>query len=115
MIRTARMPKYYICASMRRMPSSLSRRTALRRLAAAGAGALIAPRVVRGQTSAPMAVAGQPVEVAIASISATTVRVTVRPLGSRQPKPNDGALVAAAEGRALRGGPRAAGAAQWPR
>ncbi len=58
------------------MPQRPSRRNALKHLAAAGVGAALHPVVIRGQ-SAPIRVAGMPVEIAVASISPVTVRVTV--------------------------------------
>jgi hypothetical protein len=82
------------------MSSSVSRRAALRQLAAAGAGTLIAPQVLRGQAS-PLIVAGRPVEIAIASVSAATVRITVRDVSAGATLPNQGALVDAARGRSV--------------
>jgi len=82
------------------MATSISRREALRQIAAAGAGALLAPQILRGQGS-PIVVDGKPVAITITSISASTVRITVaevsNPAGSALP--NQGALVAAATGR----------------
>jgi alpha-glucosidase len=75
-----------------------SRRNALKHLAAAGVGAALHPVVIRGQ-SAPIRVAGMPVEIAVASISPVTVRVTVSALVGTGGVPDDGALVAAAEGK----------------
>ena len=75
-----------------------SRRTALKHLAAAGVGAALHPVVIRGQ-SAPLRVAGMPVEIAVASISPVTVRVTVSAIVGTGGVPDDGALVAAAEAK----------------
>ena len=75
---------------------SISRRQAVKRLAA-GAAAAIAPIVLRGQS--PITVAGRPVEVVVAPIGVATVRISVRPIvaGTPQPVINRGALVPAAE------------------
>jgi alpha-glucosidase (family GH31 glycosyl hydrolase) len=80
------------------MPQRPSRRNALKHLAAAGVGAALHPVVIRGQ-SAPIRVAGMPVEIAVASISPVTVRVTVSAIVGTGGVPDDGALVAAAEGK----------------
>jgi len=80
-----------------------SRRNALKHLAAAGLGAALQPVVIRGQF-APIRVAGMPVEIAVASISPVTVRVTVSPIVGTGGVPDDGALVPAAEAKpAVRG------------
>ena len=73
-----------------------SRRNALKHLAAAGLGATLRPVVIRGQ-SAPIRVAGMPVEIAVASISPSMVRVTVSAIVGTGGVPDDGALVTAAE------------------
>ena len=82
------------------MSERLSRRRALKHLAAAGAAAAFSPVVIRGQ-SAPIRVAGMPVEIAVASISPVTVRITVAAIVGTGGVPDDGALVAAAEGKPL--------------
>lgn len=82
------------------MSSSVSRRQALRRIAAAGAGTLLTHRVLRGQ-AAPFVVAGKPVEIAIASITAATARITIREAAGPAALPNAGALVDAARGRSV--------------
>ena len=76
----------------------VSRRKALRRLAAAGAGMALAPAIIRGQAKA-ITVAGRPVEIAIVPISRSTVRISVRPIVNGKPlrAVNRGALVAAAD------------------
>jgi len=80
-----------------------SRRNALKHLAAAGVGAALPPVVIRGQ-SAPLRVAGMRVEIAVASISPVTVRVTVSAIAVTGGVPDDGALVPAAEAKpAVRG------------
>jgi alpha-glucosidase (family GH31 glycosyl hydrolase) len=77
-----------------------SRRSALKQLAMAGTGLAMAPALVWGRQS-PITVAGRPVEIAIAPVSASTVRITVKPIvdGKAQPVVNRGALVAAADAR----------------
>ena len=82
------------------MSETVSRRRALKDLAAAGAAAAFSPVVIRGQ-SAPIRVAGMPVEIAVASISPGTVRITVAAIVGTGGVPEDGALVAAAEGKPL--------------
>ena len=75
-----------------------SRRNALKHLAAASVGAALGPVVIRGQ-SAPIRVAGMPVEIAVASISPVTVRITVSAIVGTGGVPDDGALVPGAEGK----------------
>ena len=82
------------------MSETVSRRRVLKHLAAAGASAAFSPVVIRGQ-SAPIRVAGMPVEIAVASISPVTVRITVAAIVGTGGVPDDGALVAAAEGTPL--------------
>ena len=82
------------------MSETVSRRRVLKHLAAAGASATFSPVVIRGQ-SAPIRVAGMPVEIAVASISPMTVRITVAAIVGTGGVPDDGALVAAAEGTPL--------------
>jgi alpha-glucosidase (family GH31 glycosyl hydrolase) len=84
---------------MRSMPIPISRRTALKHLGLTSAGLTVSGAVLRGQRS-PIVIAGRPVEIAIASISSSTVRITVLPLDGPSLQ-NDGALVPAAEGRAV--------------
>jgi len=63
---------------------AISRRDAIKRL---GAGAVVlGGGVIRGR-DAEIIVAGQPVEVHVASLSATTVRITVHPLVQGAPGP----------------------------
>ena len=75
------------------MTLPISRREVIQRLAAGGAGLLLAPSTIRGST-APIRVAGRPVEIEVSAISDWTVRVTVRPLeqGAPAPVPTTGAL-----------------------
>ena len=84
------------------MARSLSRRDALKQLGAAGAGLLTVPIVLRGQTG-NLVVAGQPVEVAVSSVSPAIARVTIRPIveGQLTPVPTDDALVREEWGAAL--------------
>src|SRR5215210_6532430 len=80
------------------MKSRPSRRDAIKQLGLAGAGLILSSGVIRGQ-SAPITINGKPVEIIIAAVSSLTVRITVMPItGGRLPQ--DGALVAAAEGKA---------------
>ncbi|MEX2284298.1 MAG: hypothetical protein WEE89_17550, partial [Gemmatimonadota bacterium] len=58
--------------------TKISRRKALQQLAAVG-GALMWPRVITGQ-GGPITVAGQPVEIAVWSLSPITVRIQMRPI-----------------------------------
>src|SRR5688572_25670566 len=80
-------------------PDRPSRRDVLKALGATAAGAaasaLFPSRILRGQ-AADIVVAGRPVELAVSSLSAATVRLTVRPIadGAVAPVPVTGALVA---------------------
>ena len=84
------------------MPESLSRRDALKQLGAVGAGFVLGDHLIRGR-STDIVIAGQPVEIAVASLSAATVRLTIRPLkdGRATPVPLTGALVQEEPGRVL--------------
>ncbi len=81
------------------MPDNISRRDALKQLATSGAGLMFAG-AIRGR-AADIIVAGQPVEIAVWSVSPATVRVTVRALTDGSPVPPTGALVQEDFGRAL--------------
>jgi alpha-glucosidase/alpha-D-xyloside xylohydrolase len=83
------------------MSDAISRRDALKQLAASSAGMMLAG-VIRGE-AADIIVAGQPVEIAVWSVSPATVRITVRPLqgGNPEPVPVTGALVREEFGNAL--------------
>jgi hypothetical protein len=81
------------------MSETVSGRRALKDLAAAAAAAF-SPGGIRGQ-SAPIRVAGMPVEIVVASISPVTVRITVSAIVGTGGVLEDGALVAAAEGKPL--------------
>ncbi|HXD48426.1 MAG TPA: twin-arginine translocation signal domain-containing protein, partial [Gemmatimonadaceae bacterium] len=61
------------------MTEPLSRREALKRLGAIGAGAALAPGRLIGGVS-EIVIAGQPVEISVASLSPSTVRITARPI-----------------------------------
>ena len=73
----------------------MTRRDAIKRLG----GAALAG-TIRGQTT-PIRVAGMPVEIAVAAISPSTVRITVAAVVGTGGVPDDGALVAAADGRVM--------------
>jgi alpha-glucosidase (family GH31 glycosyl hydrolase) len=79
------------------MSHALPRRDVLKQLGLAGAGAALGGGIIRGQ-AAPIVVAGKRVEIAVASVSPSTVRITVLPLDSSQ-IPDHDALVAAAAGK----------------
>lgn len=87
---------------MRDMSNPFTRRDALKRLGTAGAGIILGRGIVRGQ-QADIMVSGKPVEIAVASLSPSTVRITVLPLtdGRAPAVPVDGALMPEAEGHAL--------------
>ena len=83
---------------------SVSRRRAIKALAMAGTGFGLTPTIIRGQSS-PIVVAGKPVEISIATVSRSTVRISVRPIVDGKPQAivNRGALVEAAEQRVTSG------------
>ncbi len=83
----------------------ISRRDAIKRLGAAGAGLALARGTLRGFAS-DIVVAGRPVELAVASLSAVTVRLTLRPIENRSPLPLPftGALVKDDEGSVVASG-----------
>ena len=64
----------------------MNRRSALRQLTAMGS-ALAVHRGIFSDGAAGILVAGQPVDIAIASLSAATVRITIRPLQGATPAP----------------------------
>jgi alpha-glucosidase/alpha-D-xyloside xylohydrolase len=85
------------------MADPLSRREALKQLGVVGAAALIdRRRVIRGE-SADIVVAGEPVEIAIASLSPTTARITIQSVrgGATEPVPFTGELVAEKLGKPI--------------
>ena len=79
-----------------------TRRDALKQIAAAGIGCAVSPGAVWGQDSS-ITIAGRPVQIAIASVSPSTVRITISPLvsGVAQNLRPSGALVEAAAGRGV--------------
>ncbi|MEX1184398.1 MAG: TIM-barrel domain-containing protein [Gemmatimonadota bacterium] len=88
------------------MASPITRRDALRQLGIAGAGLMFAG-TIRGQSSAPIMVAGMPVEIEVWSLSPGTVRLTVRPLvnGELQAVSTTGALAEDRPGTLMARGP----------
>ena len=66
------------------MKSIPSRREALKTIGVGSAGLLVGGGIIRGQ-GADIMVAGQPVQIAVMSESAMTVRLTVRPLENGRP------------------------------
>ena len=82
------------------MSDPLSRRDALKQIAAAGASVVAASGIIRGQ-AAPIRMAGVPVEIAVASISASTVRITAAAIVGAGGVPEDGALVKEAEAKPI--------------
>ena len=79
-----------------------TRREALTRVVAASAGFALTPRVMWGQ-DANITVAARPVQIAVASVSASTIRITISPVsgGAVQSLRPSGALVEAAAGRSV--------------
>ncbi len=72
----------------------MTRRQALRSVAAAGAGSLLRAPSASGE-DAGLQIAGRPVEVSLTAASQWTVRIAIQALagGQPQPIPSDGALV----------------------
>ncbi len=95
---TGRLPRLFD------RPQPLSRRDALKRLGAVGAGILLPCGIIRGR-SEEIVIAGKPVEIGISTLSPATVRLTVLPLegGTAAAVPADGAVVRAGEGPSLAG------------
>ena len=91
------------------MSIDLSRRDAIKQLTVMSAGVLAGPAVIRGD-AAEIIVAGRPVEIAVASLSSSTVRITIRPLqdGMPMPVPYTGALEREDVGRVIQRGRAAA-------
>ncbi len=78
------------------MPTRVPRRTALKQMGAAGAGAVLLARWGRAQDGGPaLTIDGRPVEVLVSAASDLTIRLTVAPLtdGRPLPVPPDGSLV----------------------
>src|SRR5262245_38405049 len=82
------------------MSERISRREAFKYIGRVTAGLALTRGVIRGQ-GAEIIVAGKPVEIAVASVSSNTVRITVVPIESGKPGavPSTGTLVADGEGR----------------
>jgi alpha-glucosidase/alpha-D-xyloside xylohydrolase len=80
----------------------MNRREALRRIGQATAGLALSGGVIRGQSS-DIVVAGSPVEIAIASISPSTVRITVLSIqnGLAAQTPETGTIVPEGLGRGV--------------
>ncbi len=76
------------------MSAPVSRRDAIKTLGAAGAVAAFGPQVLRGARDG-ITIAGQMVEIEVASVSAATARITIRPVhnGKSVPVTNTGELV----------------------
>jgi alpha-glucosidase/alpha-D-xyloside xylohydrolase len=83
------------------MPDSIPRREALKRLGVAGAGLAIGSRRILGGTAREIVVAGQAVEISVASLSPVTARITLQPIhnGATDPLPVTGELVSEKLGR----------------
>ena len=79
-----------------------TRRDVLKQLGIAGAGIALTPTVIRGQ-GADLMVGGQPVEIAVSSLSAATVRITLQAIAGGQPAaiPDDGTLVQGEWGKSI--------------
>ena len=76
------------------MSNPISRRDALKQLGVTGAGLMVGGGVIRAQQGA-IIIAGQPVEIAVTSLSGPTARITVRQLqnDALAPIASTGALV----------------------
>ncbi len=68
------------------MKNPLTRREALKSVAAIGSSALIAQQITRAQ-EASIRIAGRPVEIALTSVSAANVRITIAPIIDNQVQP----------------------------
>ncbi len=87
------------------MTESISRRDVLKRLGAAGAGLALTGTRLRG-FPADIVVAGRPVELEVTSLSAVTLRLTLRPIENGAPAslPFTGALASDHEGSTVASG-----------
>jgi hypothetical protein len=76
------------------MAKIVSRREVLKGVGSAGAGALLGAHSISAQDAA-LRLAGQPVEIAVSSVSAQTARISIAALENGKPKPlpHDGSLV----------------------
>jgi alpha-glucosidase (family GH31 glycosyl hydrolase) len=97
------------------MSDSVSRRQALKQIGATSAGLMIGATIIRGRAK-DIVIAGQPVGIAVASLSDSTVRITVRPIqqGGATPVPLTGELIAETLGTTLARGRTAATVARVP-
>ena len=82
------------------MSDFVSRREALKKLGKATASLALTGGVIRGQGT-DIVVAGKPVEIAVASVSPNTVRITVLPIDGGQvaAMPDTGTLVTEGQGQ----------------
>src|SRR5262245_36200544 len=80
----------------------MNRRDALSRIGRATAGLALTGGVIRGQDT-DIVIAGSPAEIAVASVSSSTVRITVLQIeGSRQAAlPETGTIVSNGQGRSV--------------
>src|SRR5690606_41876182 len=87
------------------MTTPITRRDALKQLGLSGTSLLFAG-TIRGAAHAPIVIAGQPSEILVYSLSARTVRITVRPIVEGTPAeiPYTGALVDERAGTRVGGG-----------
>ncbi len=85
------------------MPDSVSRREALKHLGVVSAGLAIGRRRFLRGAANEVVVAGQPVEISVASLSLPTARITLQPIhnGAADPLPVTGELVAEKLGRTI--------------
>jgi alpha-glucosidase/alpha-D-xyloside xylohydrolase len=84
------------------MSDSVSRREALKQLGVASAGIMLGGKMIRGRAGS-ITIAGQLVEIAVASLSESTVRITIRPLqgDATVPLPVTGALASDAPAQSV--------------
>jgi hypothetical protein len=80
------------------MSDFVSRREVLKRIGKATAGIALTGGVIRGQGT-DIVVAGKPVEIAVASVSPTTVRISVLQIEGGRPTAIPETLTVVSEGR----------------
>ena len=85
------------------MPDSVSRREALKQLGVLGAGVAIGRRQLLGGQAKEIVIAGQQVEISVASLSPATARITLEPIhdGAADSLPVTGELVSEKLGRTI--------------
>ncbi|HEY2165226.1 MAG TPA: twin-arginine translocation signal domain-containing protein, partial [Gemmatimonadaceae bacterium] len=85
------------------MTDPLSRREALKQLGVVGAGLAIGSRRIVRSGANEIVIAGQPVEIAIASLSRITARITLRPInnGAADTLPVTGELISEKLGQSI--------------